>query len=484
MEHRASIARHKTAMKRYALSRPLALAISHQVVSSTRTLFDYGCGRGADVRLLKKAGVSARGWDPYYHPDEEIVPADCVNLGYVLNVIEDPLERTATLKKAFGLASKVLITAVRVDQALDTAAEFSDGVLTRHGAFQKLYRQDEFREYLGKTLGRQAHMASLGIAYVFKDPQAESDYLAQLSLYRPTSFREAVRTAFSKDRTAQRYLSLARSLGRAPLPTEFTGLPRLVDRFGSIQRVERIASSLLDSDTLASAREEKRVNILTYIAMLRLQGLAPPPVRSLPDEVQADIKMLWPSYKEALQAGNEFLFNLGKPGRIERECKESKVGKKLPDALYIHRTAEPQLSPLLRLMILTARQIVGEIDYDLVKIGLDGKKLSFLSYRDFENVAHPELAYSVRIFLPKATYDVRNYGGSQNPPILHRKETFLDPLHPRYTEYAVLSAQEEELGLLSRPDIGTRNGWEQALRAQGIRIEGGSVNSSINSSEE
>jgi len=462
-------------MKRYALSRPLALAISHQVVSPARTVFDYGCGRGADVRLLRKSGVIAKGWDPYFHPEEGIIPADCVNLGYVLNVIEDPIERAATLEKAFDLAGKALIVAVRVDQALDTAAEFSDGVLTKHGSFQKLYSQEEFRKYLGDTLGRQVHMASLGIAYVFKDSEAESEYLAQLSLYRPTSFREAVRNAFSKDRTAQRYLSLTRSLGRTPLPAEFKGLARLVDRFGSIQRVERIASSLLDSDTLASAREEKRVNILTYIAMLRLQGLTPPPVRSLPDEVQADIKMLWPSYKASIEAGTDFLFDLGRPGRIEQECKQSNVGKKLPDALYIHKTAEPQLSPLLRLMILTARQIVGEIEYDLVKIALDGKKLSFLGYRNFEDVAHPELVYSVRVFLPKATYDVRNYGASQNPPILHRKETFLDPLHPRYAEFAQLSAQEEQLGLLGRPDIGTRNGWEELLNSRGLKIAGGSV---------
>ena len=121
-------------------------------------------------------------------------------------------------------------------------------------------------------LGHEPHMASLGIAYIFKDSQAESDYLAQLSLYRPISFRETVRIEFSKDRTVQRYLALTRTLGRPPLGIEFKPLSRLIERYGSAQRVERIASSLLNADALASAREEKRVNFLTYIAMLRLQG--------------------------------------------------------------------------------------------------------------------------------------------------------------------------------------------------------------------
>jgi DNA phosphorothioation-associated putative methyltransferase len=469
------IARHKTAMKRYALSRPLALASSHLIVAPAHTLFDYGCGRGADVRLLQKAGVKAAGWDPYFDPNARITPADCVNLGYVLNVIEDPAERAATLLKAYALANRVLIVAVRVDQALDEAAEFSDGVLTKVGSFQKLYTQEEFKDYLKSILGRQTHMASLGVAYVFRDENAEAEYLAQLSLYRPASLRETVRLAFSKDRTAQRYLALTRTLGRVPLLTEFRALPRLIERFGSLLRVERIASSLLDGDTLATAQEQRRVNILTYIAMLRLQGLKPPPIRRLPEEVQADIKMLWPSYKASIKAGTDFLYDLGKPDRIQQECQRSNVGKKLPDSLYVHRTTEPQLSPLLRLMILTAQQIVGEIDYDLVKINRDGKKLSFLAYRDFDDAPHPELTYSLKVYLPKASYDLRNYTASQNPPILHRKETFLDPLHPRYVEYAQLTAKEEELGLLSRNDIGTRNGWEQVLRTLGLRITGTSI---------
>lgn len=459
-------------MTRYSLSRPLALAVSHRVVSTERSFFDFGSGRGADVRLLRKLGVDANGWDPHFDPEAEIVSADCVNLGYVLNVIENPHERTETLRRAFDLATKVLIVAVRVDQALSDAAEFSDGLLTKTGSFQKLFTQDELKAYLRDAVGLQPHMASLGIAYIFKDSAAEAEYLAELSLYRPASFREAVRAAFAKDRIAKRYLTLTRSLGRPPLPTEFPSFPQLLDRFGSTQRIERIALSLLKSNTLATAREERRVNILMYIAMLRLQGLTPPPIRSLSEEVQADIKMLWPSYKASIEAGTEFLFDLGRPGRIQEECRRAIVGKKLPDSIYVHKSAEAQLSSLLRLMIWTARRIVGEVDYDLIKIALDGKKLSFLAYQDFEVVPHPTLRSSVRVFLPTASYELRNYKESVNPPILHRKETFLDPLHPRYAEFEKLSATEESLGLLSRNDIGTRNGWESLLQSRGLRIEG------------
>ena len=402
-----------------------------------------------------------------------------MNLGYVLNVIESPQERTATLQKAFALANRVLIVSVRVDQALDNASEFSDGVLTKVGSFQKRYTQDEFRDYLRGALDRKPHMASLGVAYVFRDDQAEAEYLAQLALYRPVSFRESVRAEFSKDRTAKKYMALAKVLGRTPLDTEFKPFPRLIERYGSVLRIERIAKSLLDSDMLASAQEARRVNILIFLAMLRLQGLAPPPIRSLSNEVQADVKMLWPNYKAAIQAGTDFLFELGKPGQIAEECKRARVGKKLPDALYVHKSAEEQLSPLLQLMVLTAKQIVGEVTYDLIKISTEGKKLSFLAYKDFENTPHPELAYSLKLFLPKASYDLRRYTESLNPPILHRKETFLDSLHPRYAEYAELTRQEGAHDLLSRSDIGTRNGWQALLTSRNLRIENNNVVSTL-----
>ena len=56
--------------------------------------------------------VQATGWDPVYRPDGERQTADIVNLGLVLNVIEDARERQETLKSAFALAGKVLVVSV------------------------------------------------------------------------------------------------------------------------------------------------------------------------------------------------------------------------------------------------------------------------------------------------------------------------------------------------------------------------------------
>src|SRR5437016_9836882 len=106
------VLRHRTAIRRGAHSRPVFLALAHGLIGPNLSFFDYGCGFGEDVRLLKATGVKAEGWDPYYLPDVRLRPADCVNLGYVLNVIEDPAEREQTLKAAFDLARSVLVISV------------------------------------------------------------------------------------------------------------------------------------------------------------------------------------------------------------------------------------------------------------------------------------------------------------------------------------------------------------------------------------
>ena len=60
-----------------------------------------------------------------------------------------------------------------------------------------------------------------------------------------------------------------------------------------------------------------------------------------------------------------------------------------------------------------------------------------------------------------------------NPPILHRKETFLHPAHPLHAKFARLTQQEEKAGLLDDPSrIGTRTAWLARLEAHGLTLRG------------
>jgi DNA phosphorothioation-associated putative methyltransferase len=387
-------------------------------------------------------------------------------------VIEDTTERQETLCAAFGLAKRVLVVSVRVDRSLAAGAEYSDGLVTNTGSFQKIYTQSEFKEYLQAVLGRKPYMASLGIAYVFKDESFEAEHLARLSITPPRRAHVDLFTQFAQDPQGREFVDLTQELGRPPLPSEFDRYSELLARFGSRARIERLVLHLLEPESMAGAQAAKKGDILRYLSMLRLRGLRPPRFRLLPPETQADIKLFWPSYKGAIEEGEQFLFQLGNSRLVREACLSAPVGKRLPTDVYLHRSAEETLPALLRVLIFAALQVVGEVGYNVVKLSIDGRNVSFLNYKDFDDVAHPELLHSVRVHLPSASYTIRDYSSSENPPILHRKDSFVDPLHPGYGAFAELTRQEDELGLLSRSDVGFKSEWLRILDERGLQIVG------------
>ena len=109
-----SVSRHKTAISRTELSRPIKLALDDGILSPELPFFDYGCGLGDDLRLLAVRGIKGVGWDPVHRPDQERRRAAVVNLGYVVNVIENPAERREALLRAWDLTETVLIVSGRL----------------------------------------------------------------------------------------------------------------------------------------------------------------------------------------------------------------------------------------------------------------------------------------------------------------------------------------------------------------------------------
>ena len=101
-----AIKRHNTAMSRVDLSRPVRLAMESGLLAGERTFLDYGCGRGDDLRTLEARGIRCWGWDPVYRPEGDKEEADVVNLGYVINVIEDVQERASALSDAWRRTRK------------------------------------------------------------------------------------------------------------------------------------------------------------------------------------------------------------------------------------------------------------------------------------------------------------------------------------------------------------------------------------------
>ena len=213
-------------------------------------------------------------------------------------------------------------------------------------------------------------------------------------------------------------------------------------------------------------------DLLVYLALGRFRRR--PPMSILPLGLQRDLRAFFGSYSNACKLADEVLFQAGKPELVDEACRKSPVGKLLPNALYVHRSALEGLSPLLRVYEGCARAYLGEIDgANLIKLHRQSGKVSYLVYPDFETDPHPALVRSVKLSLRTREIDCLEYNGSANPPILHRKETFLAADHPLYAKFARLTQQEEKHGLLDdTATIGTRDGWQAGIERGGVSLRG------------
>jgi DNA phosphorothioation-associated putative methyltransferase len=163
---------------------------------------------------------------------------------------------------------------------------------------------------------------------------------------------------------------------------------------------------------------------------------------------------------------------VGKSSLIEKACRCSSIGKVTPTSLYVHSSALSNLDPLLRVYEGCAKALVGNVDeVNIIKLHFAHAMVSYLSYPKFERDPHPALANSLSVDLRTFKMRFRQY--SENPPILHRKETFVRSDDPEHNKYERLTRAEEAKGLFDEPsEIGTREGWSRILTAKGLRLAG------------
>lgn len=471
----STITRERTAMERRALSRPMALALADGILHEGRTVFDYGCGRGGDIRRLEGLGFAIAGWDPAFAPEAPMTEADVVNLGYVVNVVEDPRERTETLRRAWTLARSVMVVAGRMAwerQHLRGEAR-ADGVVTSRNTFQKFYEQDELRRWIDGTLGTRSVPAAPGVFYVFRDDAEAQHYLARRHRRRAS----VPRVRRSEALYEQHQIALAPLVdfvaerGRLPRTGEIdpTGLESI---FGSIKAAFGVVRRVTGDEHWDALRRERSEELLIFLALAAFGGR--PAFGQLPADIQADVREFFGSYRAACEEANSLLFGAGDISQVSAACASADIGKLTPEALYVHVSAMGRLPALLQVYEGCATTLAGKVDgANVVKLNRLKPKVSYMSYPGFERLPHPTLAESVVASFRELRVDVRDYRDRENPPVLHRKELFLASDHPLRERFARLTAQEERFGLFEEPEsIGTTAGWAAALSTRGLTLRG------------
>ena len=170
------------------------------------------------------------------------------------------------------------------------------------------------------------------------------------------------------------------------------------------------------------------------------------------------------------------------PGRAQdpfvAAVRSLRVGKKLPGATYVHVSLLPALPKVIRDAVEMAMRLSGPASRacDLLKLGTLKPTVSLLAYPRFWQDPFPGLATSWTVDLVAGTSKRIAYAQGDGTPILHRKETFLDPSDPRVPALDAVTRNLERRGLFrDTKRIGRRGVWDQMLRDAGVKVQGTEV---------
>ena len=503
----APIQRHLTAISRTALSAPVQYLVKTGLLSAEHSFFDFGCGKGTDVQALHEAGIKAGGWDPHYAPSNVIQMADVVNLGFVVNVIEDPAERAEAIHRSFAITAKVLAVSVMLYGPDLPGKPYRDGYITSRKTFQKYFGQSELKDYLEHALEQQVFMVGPGIALIFADKDLEQQFNARR--FRRNDFTERLLAArilrIKTDRPqrvrAQRTTPLERQfkesqavleklwklsldLGRLPEPIEVDFVDELLERTRSYSRAIRLVQTHFDQSLLEIASKERANELLMYMASMQFEKR--PAYKKLEARIQRDIKYFFTDYKAAQAAALQLLIRAADPTEVLSACDEASAQglgwRDTNQSLQFHVDLLDRLPVILRAYVncgLILWEETGSVQ--LIKIHIGSGKLTLLEFKDFTESPLPLLVKRIKLNIRKQEIDVFEYGSEEYPfTILYRKSRYMHEEMTGYAEQLLFDESLEALNILGEGEFGpSALELQSRLESRRLGIQGFDISGSL-----
>jgi DNA phosphorothioation-associated putative methyltransferase len=484
------IDRHRAAISRSEFSKPIKLLLNYGQLRSKDRLFDYGCGLGDDVSGLNALDHDAVGWDPYFAPHEPKRKADVVNLGFVLNVIEDPVERVEVLVDAWNHTERLLVvsTLVAGRENYAYADRFGDGLITNRNTFQKYFEPGELVGLIEHALHTEPIAVELGVCFVFREVEDQQDFLSQrtrraidweqvnqsLRLLRPNRIRLSVYDRHPD--LLDDFWKTLLELGRVPRREEYERFDEVKDACQSVNKAASLFVEKYGVEPLEEARLRRKEDLLVYLSAGEFQKRRTP-FAHLSQRLRTDLKTFFGHYAAACDQARDLLFASGDSDEMELAIEGLEFGwfDAAEGHFAVHRSLIDRLPAILRIYIECAARLYGDPrQADVIKLHIYSGKLSFLQYDDFDGKVLPELQTRIKIDLRRLFVNVFDHSTGPKHQILFFKERYLPTDYPGRDSMERYSKRLRKLGItetmLGSNDMGapTREEFESALDQVGL----------------
>ena len=438
------IDRYKTAIHRDRLSIPMKTLWKLGFFEHNYSALDYGCGHGDDVSILREHHIPINGWDPHFFPDAPVASADIVNLGYVVNVIENVKERRQVIQKAFALAKRVLCIAVMLDGQgqYQNPTPYNDGFITNRNTFQKYYTQNSFKAFVEDCLGIEVVSIAPGVVFAFANQTLEQEFLfekqhkarAQGNLYSLDKLRNKLKWTEYHE-LAQDFWAACLHFVRLPTPSEYPRYQEVKEKLGEPKKALAYLLSINDEGVFEQAKQHKREDILVYLALNCFHKRQS--FNALPSYLKKDIKSLFGSYKQALSLGEKLLYQIGDKPKIASaiESAESQgLGVSDPSKFVLAQSRLNELPVLLRVYIGCTSILYGEaMDADLICLYRHSAKIALRTYADFSQRI-PVLQEAAYVDLYRQRINFVSYEGRATAKRLYLKSRWMVPGEADYEQ--------------------------------------------------
>ena len=395
-----------------------------------------------------------------------------VNLGFVLNVIEDRHERAETLLAAYSFARRALSIAVMPlgKYTFDGLKPYGDGYVTARGTFQKYFAQQELRDFIAQALGEAPVAFAPGIFVVFLDKELEQEVLLKRqarAIERPLGLRPPKRERRIVPARPELAVRIKPELnilwvalverGRVLDAEEFPdGLhDRLrAAKVAPARAVEICLSDPASRDQLATAAATRREDLLIHLALTLFPGA--PRYTTLARSIQKDLRAFFGSHAAAMQEANALLFSVGKAESV-RDGISTAVTDGLGamrdgNTFRMHASVLNRLSSVLRVLVGCAGVLRGGTEgVDFIDIKTDGRRVAFITCMD-ATARLPVYTERTRVDLGRLRVMVDQPEGM----VLYLRGRFLPAGAPGVVEQMLFDQKLIDAGIIDQEGRGPR----------------------------